>query len=234
MDTMVENRVQTRQEAVNDLRQKLHRTNVAMSFLPAAELSRHFGLGQTSLGDKLLSDPRLGQKIYWQLVDDEVVPDIAAIPAHSEFKIIDSVANFENACAAVDIALELHERGIMISKDDIKELARRYGDSRLKWAWGNRDIWADASQGTPSLNKANTENQSDMAESDREDASPVRKRDARRMVLDHLAQTIPDIAAWMGRYYVSQQRKTHVTPQMAIVGRVIDRLVNPARNGSDG
>jgi hypothetical protein len=228
-------RREKRLEAIADLRQKLHRSAVAMSFLPSAELSRHMGLASTVTAEKLLGDTRLTQRIYWQLVDDERAPDIAAIPAHSGLKIIDSVTDFENACECVDATLALRERGIMIGKEQIKELARRFGDARLKWAWDNRDIWVDAASRNPDGTSQVTASKDAAVQDERSLSAPQqRKANARRMLLDHLAITMPDIAAWMGRSAVSQQRKASMTPEMQVVGRVVERIVNPARQARNG
>ena len=210
-----DNRRQLRLEALNDLRHKLHRTSVAMSFLPPSELGRHLGLTELRVARMLLGNERLAHRLYWQIVDDGHAPDIAAIPVQSELKIIDSSRQFENACESVDIVMALQDHGIMIGKDEIKQLARRYGDARLRWAWDNRDLWADPSRAASSPAPS--------------DAPPQRKKDARRLLLEHLAHARPEIASWMGRISVSEQRKASMTPARDLVGRVVDRLVNPGR-----
>jgi hypothetical protein len=214
-------RLEQRRVAVSDLRQKLHRSAVAMSFLPASKLALHLGLGHKRVAERLLGDSRLTQRIYWQLVDDNHAPDIAAIPAHSGLKIIDSVADFEDACECVDIALALNEYGIMLGKDQIKELARRFGDAKVKWAWDNRDIWAESAPSA--AGRAGAVSQPAMV------LGATRKADARRMLLEYLAISLPDVAEWMGRKAISQQRKASMTPQMQIVQRVVERLLNPSR-----
>lgn len=208
-------RRQQRLEALNDLRHKLHRATVAMSFLPPSELGRHLGLPELRVARLLLGNERLVHRLYWQLVDDGHAPDIAAIPVQSELKIIDSSTHFENACESVDIVMALQDHGIMIGKDEIKQLARRYGDARLRWAWENRDLWADHSRAASSQPPA--------------EAPQQVKKDARRLLLEHLAHARPEIASWMGRMSVSEKRKADMTPTRDLVGRVVDRLVNPAR-----
>ena len=229
------NRQEFRHQALSDLRRKMNRSSVAMSFMPPAELARHLGLRDTDVARKLLHNERLTQRLYWQLVDEELVPDIASLPEQSEMKLIDSTANFENACESIDIMLALNKRGVMISKDEVKVLATRFGDARVRWAWDNRDIWA--SKNLPKSNDAQSHKMGELNADSAIDAKSMPRQqatDTKRMLLEHLAQSMPEIAAWMGRHASNPARKNPATAETEILSRVVDRLVQQTGNIQHG
>lgn len=222
--TAADGQVRERQrlEALGDLRRRLHRSAVAMSMMPARELARHLGLPDPGMAEKLLQDSRLTQRLYIQLVDDDHAPDIAAIPDHSDLRIMDSAQDFDNACESVDVMLALNGRGLMIPKEEVRELARRYGDARLKWAWAHRQVWLD---------KPGTEagaGDEPAGQAPKPQPRKLRKADPRRLLLDHLSRRIPEISSWLGRTQVDATRKPSMSREMEITSRVVALLVEEA------
>jgi hypothetical protein len=192
-----------RLQAVEDLRRKFRRAAVAMSFMPAAELARQTGLPDSGIAERLLGNPRLAQRLYWSLVDSERVPDLSALPAVGALSLTDSSEAFENACVLIDGALTLRATGPVLPREQVKELARRYGDARLKWLWHNRDIWSGAPKGA-------------------EGQEPSRRRpNSRRLLVNHLAAHVPEVAVWRGR-----EDARPGGPDALLVARLVDRLVH--------
>ncbi|MGL4728798.1 MAG: hypothetical protein ACRCWO_08570 [Bosea sp. (in: a-proteobacteria)] len=207
---------EARERSIDDLRRKFRRAGVAMSFLPATELARHMGLGDSGIADRLIGDRRLSQRIYWSLVDAEKVPDLSALPASGALQLLDSPEAFENACLCIDGALALRDTGPILPREDIKELAKRFGDDRLKWLWANRDIWA-----------------SDTPARDDVDATR-RKPDSRRLLVNHLAARVPEVAAWMGRDTSHATARNTGGQDGELVARLVDRLVHGDLTSSGG
>jgi hypothetical protein len=195
-----------RLQAIADLQRKFRRAAIAMSFMPAAELARHTGLPETGIAERLMANPRLSQRLYWSLVDAERVPDLSALPAVGALSLTDSSEAFENACVLIDGAMTLRASGPVLPRDQVKELARRYGDTRLKWLWSNRDIWS----GAPA------------AVGEKETAR--RAPDSRRLLVNHLAQDVPEVAIWMGREGGASRGRAG--PDAILVARLVDRLVH--------
>jgi hypothetical protein len=199
-------RREERLHAIADLRRKFTRAAVAMSFMPAAELARRTGLPGSGVAERLMGNPRLAQRLYWSLVDSDRVPDLSALPAVGALSLTDSSEAFENACVLIDGAIALRASGAVLPRDQVKELARRYGDSRLKWLWTNRDLWSGAPQGA-------------------ETGEPARRRpDSRRLLVNHLAAHVPEVAVWMGRAEPVSGRRDG--PDAILVARLVDRLVH--------
>jgi hypothetical protein len=221
-------RAHDRVQALADLRRKLHRSAVAMSFLPAAELARHLGLPETGMAERLLNDPRLVHRLYWRLVDDDLVPDIGAIPDHGVLQVIDSAKAFEESCESVDIMLDLRETGKIIEKAEVKALARRYGDHRVRWAWDNRDIWSgkDWSGKEPAAMTPPGKQDAGAASVKDAPARNIRRRDARRLVLDHIAREIPDVNRWMGRDPAQGHGRAGLAEDAVLVAKVVTRLLD--------
>ena len=202
-----------RLQAIADLRRKFRRAAVAMSFMPAAELARHTGLPETGIAERLMANPRLSQRLYWTLVDSERVPDLSALPAVGALSLTDSSEAFENACVLIDGAMALRASGPVLPREQVKELARRYGDTRLKWLWSNRDIWS----GAPSPAAA--------APARPGEREPQRRPpDSRRLLVNHLARHVPDVAIWMGREAGASHGRPG--PDAMLVAKLVDRLVH--------
>lgn len=206
-----EGRREERERAIEDLRRKFRRAGVAMSLLPATELARHMGLPDSGIADRLISDSRLSQRIYWSLVDSEKAPDLSTLPASGALGLIDSPEAFDNACLCIDGAMALRDMGPILPREEVKELARRFGDERLKWLWANRDIWSgDTVREIPA-------------------AEARRKPDSRRLLVNHLAAHVPEVAAWLGRE--SSDAAARASGRDAtLVARLVDRLVHGGRS----
>jgi hypothetical protein len=201
-------RREQRLQAIGDLRRKFRRAAVGMSFMPATELARQTGLPDSGIAERLLANPRLAQRLYWSLVDSERVPDLSALPAVGALSLTDSSEAFENACVLIDGALTLRATGAVLPREQVKELARRYGDARLKWLWHNRDIWSGAPAGAGPQ-------------------EPARRRpDSRRLLVDHLAAHVPEVAIWRGR-----EDARPGGPDAMMVARLVDRLVHGGKAG---
>jgi hypothetical protein len=200
-----------RRQAIADLRRKFRRAAVAMSFMPAAELARHTGLPESGIAERLMANPRLSQRLYWSLVDSERVPDLSALPAVGALSLTDSSEAFENACVLIDGAIALRASGPVLPRDQVKELARRYGDARLKWLWTNRDIWSGAPSASAGMD------------------APRRAPDSRRLLVNHLARDVPEVAIWMGRDEEAPGRRGG--PDAILVARLVDRLVHGGETG---
>jgi hypothetical protein len=216
-------REEYRLQALADLRRKLHRSAVAMSFLPAPELARHLGLPESGMAERLLNDPRLVHRLYWCLVDEGLVPDIGATPDHGVLQVIDSAKAFEESCEAVDIMLDLRETGKIIEKSEVKALARRYGDHRVRWAWDNRDIWS--SKEPTAKTPPGKQGSGDEAMKGSQ-AQNGRQRDARRLVLDYIAREVPDVNRWMGRDAAQGHSRAASAEDAVLVAKVVTRLLD--------
>jgi hypothetical protein len=204
-------RGEERLRAIDDLRRKFRRAAVAMSFMPGIELSRQLGLPDSGIAERLTCNARLSQRLYWSLVDSERVPDLSALPAVGALSITDSPEAFENACVLIDGALVLRGCGTVLPRDQVKALARRFGDARLKWLWVNRDIWAAGASPAQTAEAAR------------------RQPDSRRLLVNHLAEHVPEVAQWMGRDNPAPRRSRG--PDAELVARLVDRLVHGGGGG---
>ncbi len=211
-----------REEAIADMRRRFRRAQLAMSFLPATELTRHLGLPESGIANKLLGNPRLAQRIHWILVDQEKVPDLTALPAFGPVSLIDTPVAFENACLSIEAALALRDLGPAMPREELKGLARRFGDGRLKWLWANRDIWAPMS--TAGMDAGDSEEPNGRVP----ETARRRAPDSVRLLVSHLSRKVPEIAAWMGRDAEPPHRQPRGSDDARLVERLVDRLVQDA------